>query len=187
MSSRNVVRFNTVHHEGSKGFLRTRPSNPQGERVSSGRSNNNVSSRPVSSRGFTLMEMLVVLAIIAAIAGLLGPRLLGTLDREAPKLAATQAKMLRSAVETFRLDVGRYPTQQEGLAALSTKPSDSAIAARWRGPYLDGELPLDPWKNAYQYAVPGANGQPFALYSLGVDGKRGGEGDNADIGILPAN
>jgi len=135
-------------------------------------------------RGFTLMEMLVVLAIIAAIAGLLGPRLLGTLDREAPKLAATQAKMLRSAVETFRLDVGRYPMQQEGLAALSTKPTDPTIAARWRGPYLDGDLPVDPWKNPYQYAVPGANGQPFALYSLGADGKRGGEGDGADIGTL---
>ncbi len=141
-----------------------------------------------NSAGFTLMEMLVVLAIIAAIMGLLGPRLLGTLDREAPKLAATQAKMLRSAVETFRLDVGRYPTTQEGLAALVTKPSESSIASRWRGPYLDGDaLPLDPWKNPYQYSVPGAGGQPFALYSMGSDGKRGGEGDAADIGILPAN
>ncbi len=140
-----------------------------------------------SQRGFTLMEMLVVLAIIAAIMGLLGPRLLGTLDREAPKIAATQAKLLRSAVETFRLDVGRYPTTQEGLAALVTKPSDTVIAARWRGPYLDGDIPLDPWKNPYQYSIPGAGGQPFALYSMGTDGKRGGEGDAADIGILPAN
>jgi general secretion pathway protein G len=137
--------------------------------------------------GFTLMEMLVVLAIIAAVMGLIGPRLLGTIDREAPKLAATQAKMLRGAVETFRLDVGRYPTQQEGLAALSTKPSDPTAASRWRGPYLDGDLPVDPWKNPYQYAIPGANNQAFALYSLGADGKRGGEGDAADIGVLPAN
>jgi general secretion pathway protein G len=140
-----------------------------------------------SQLGFTLMEMLVVLAIIAAVMGLIGPRLLGTIDREAPKLAATQAKMLRGAVETFRLDVGRYPTQQEGLAALSTKPSDPAAVSRWRGPYLDGELPVDPWKNPYQYAIPGANNQPFALYSLGADGKRGGEGDAADVGVLPAN
>ena len=133
------------------------------------------------------MELLVVLAIIAMIMGLIGPRLLGTIDRESPKIAATQVKMLQSAVETFRLDVGRYPTQQEGLAALSVKPADPAITARWRGPYLSGDLPVDPWKNAYQYSLPGANNQPFALYSLGTDGKRGGEGDDADIGVLPAN
>jgi general secretion pathway protein G len=135
--------------------------------------------------GFTLMEMLVVLAIIGLIVGMVGPRILGTVDREAPKIAATQSKLLRGAVENFRLDVGRYPSPQEGLAALITKPSDPSIAGRWRGPYTDGEIPLDPWKNPYQYAVPGANGQPFALYSMGSDGKRGGEGDAADIGIPP--
>ncbi|MCA3002422.1 MAG: type II secretion system major pseudopilin GspG [Rhodocyclaceae bacterium] len=135
--------------------------------------------------GFTLMEMLVVLAIIGLIVGMVGPRILGTVDREAPKIAATQAKLLRGAVENFRLDVGRYPTSQEGLGVLITKPSDPNIAVRWRGPYTDGDIPLDPWKNAYQYSTPGANNQPFALYSLGADGKRGGEGDASDIGILP--
>jgi general secretion pathway protein G len=137
--------------------------------------------------GFTLMEMLVVLAIIGLIVGMVGPRILGTVDREAPKIALTQTKLLRGAIENFRLDVGRYPTSQEGLAALTIKPSDSVIAGRWRGPYTDGEVPMDPWKNAYQYSVPGANGQPFALFSLGADGKRGGEGDAADIGVLPTN
>lgn len=140
-----------------------------------------------TSSGFTLMEMLVVLAIIGIIFGLVGPRILGTVDREAPKIALTQTKLLRGAIENFRLDVGRYPTAQEGLNALLVKPTDPNIAARWRGPYTDGEIPLDPWKNPYQYGVPGANGQPFALYSLGADGKRGGEGDAADVGILPAN
>jgi general secretion pathway protein G len=137
--------------------------------------------------GFTLMEMLVVLAIIGLIVGMVGPRILGTLDREAPKIAATQAKLLRGAIENFRLDVGRYPTTQEGLSALITKPADTSIAARWRGPYTDGDVPLDPWKTPYQYSVPGANGQPFALYSMGSDGRRGGEGDAADVGILPPN
>ncbi|MFN7734019.1 MAG: type II secretion system major pseudopilin GspG [Pirellula sp.] len=137
------------------------------------------------SLGFTLMEMLVVLAIIGMIVGLVGPRILGTVDREAPKLAATQAKLLRGAIENFRLDIGRYPTQLEGLAALIARPSDASIASRWRGPYLDGDLPLDPWKNPYIYSIPGAAGRPFALYSLGSDGKRGGEGDAADIGMLP--
>jgi general secretion pathway protein G len=139
------------------------------------------------SRGFTLMEMLVVLAIIGIIVGLVGPRILGTVDREAPKIALTQTKLLRGAIENFRLDVGRYPTAQEGLNALLVKPTDPNIGARWRGPYTDGEIPLDPWKNPYQYSVPGANGQPFALYSFGSDGKRGGEGDAADVGMLPAN
>jgi len=138
-----------------------------------------------ASSGFTLMEMLVVLAIIGLIVGLVGPRILGTVDREAPKIASTQTKLLRGAIENFRLDVGRYPTTQEGLAALITKPSDPLIASRWRGPYADGEVPLDPWKNPYQYSVPGANGQPFALFSMGSDGKRGGDGDAADIGMLP--
>ena len=137
--------------------------------------------------GFTLMEMLVVLAIIGLIVGMVGPRILGTVDREAPKIALTQTKLLRGAIENFRLDTGRYPTSQEGLGVLTTKPTESTAAARWRGPYTDGEVPQDPWKNSYQYSVPGVNGQPFALYSFGADGKRGGEGDAADIGILPAN
>ena len=138
-----------------------------------------------ASAGFTLMEMLVVLAIIGLIVGMVGPRILGTVDREAPKIALTQTKLLRGAVENFRLDVGRYPSTQEGLAALGTKPTDPVLAGRWRGPYTDGEIPLDPWKNPYQYSVPGANGQPFALYSMGADGKRGGDGDATDIGMLP--
>ncbi len=151
---------------------------------------NAITLPPVSARytkGFTLMEMLVVLAIIGMIVGLVGPRLLGVIDKKAPEIAATQVKLLRGSIETFRLDVGRYPTQQEGLVVLVAKPADTGAASRWRGPYTDGEIPVDPWKNPYQYAVPGAGGQPFALYSMGSDGKRGGEGDAADIGILPTN
>ncbi|MDN3920973.1 type II secretion system major pseudopilin GspG [Roseateles violae] len=138
------------------------------------------------SLGFTLLEMLVVLVIIGLLAGLVGPRLFSKVDQSKITAATTQVKMLRGAVESLRLDIGRYPTPEEGLALLSKAPADAAVAARWRGPYLDGALPEDPWAHPYQYAVPGADGQPFALYSMGADGKRGGTGDAADLGVLPA-
>lgn len=142
--------------------------------------------RVVDSRGFTLLEMLVVLVIIGLIAGLVGPRLFAKVDQSKVMTATTQVKMLRGAIENIRLDIGRYPTAEEGLSLLSKAPADAALASRWRGPYLDADVPLDPWQHPYQYAVPGANGQPFALYSLGADGKAGGDGDAADIGVLPA-
>ncbi len=135
--------------------------------------------------GFTLIEMLVVMVIIGLLAGLVGPRLFSKVDQSRVQTAQAQVKMLRGAVESLRLDIGRYPTEDEGLGLLSKPPADPALAARWRGPYLEDALPLDPWQHAYQYSLPGADGQPFALYSLGADGKRGGEGDDRDIGILP--
>lgn len=146
------------------------------------------SARPGTARvaGFTLLEMLVVLMIIGLIAGLVGPRLFSKVDQSKITAAETQIKILRSALENIRLDIGRYPTQEEGLGLLSKAPIDAALAPRWRGPYLDDVVPLDPWNNAYQYGTSGANGQPFALYSLGADGKPGGEGDARDLGILPA-
>jgi general secretion pathway protein G len=141
--------------------------------------------RAPKAAGFTLLEMLVVLVIIGLLAGLVGPRLFSKVDQSKVTTAQTQVKLLRGAIENIRLDVGRYPTAEEGLSLLSKAPADAALAGRWRGPYLDDAVPLDPWGNAYQYSVPGANGQGFALYSLGSDGKRGGEGDAKDIGILP--
>jgi len=140
-----------------------------------------------SSRGFTLLEMLVVLAIIGLIAGLVGPRLFRNVDRSRVTAATTQIKLLRGAVENLRLDIGRYPTAQEGLSLLNKPPADPALASRWRGPYLDETVPQDPWSKAYQYSLPGRDGQPFALYSLGADGQPGGEGEAQDIGVLPPN
>lgn len=135
--------------------------------------------------GFTLIEMLVVLVIIGMLAGLVGPKLFGRVDSSKVKTAEVQVKMFKGSLETFRLDVGRFPTPAEGLLALNTAPSEERAKARWRGPYLDQEVPMDPWGNPYVYSLPGTNNQPFALYSLGGDGKRGGEGTDADVGQLP--
>ena len=135
--------------------------------------------------GFTLIEMLVVMVLIGLLAGLVGPKLFGKVDSSKVQTAAAQVKMVKGSLETFRLDVGRFPTQAEGLGVLNRAPADERAKARWRGPYLDQDLPPDPWDSPYVYSLPGANGQPFALYSLGSDGKRGGEGNDADVGLLP--
>lgn len=140
---------------------------------------------PAKSAGFSLLEMLVVLVIIGLIASLVGPRLFSRVDSSKVQVADTQARMLRGAVETYRLEVGRLPGEDEGLDVLSSPPADERLRARWRGPYLDETVPLDPWGNPYEYSIPGRDGMPFALYSLGADGARGGEGNDADIGFLP--
>ena len=138
------------------------------------------------NRGFTLLEILVVLVIVGLLIGLVGPRLFGRADAAKVQTTQAQIKLLRGALETVRMDIGRYPTQAEGLAVLTTAPADPIVAARWRGPYLDDALPADPWGAPYRYAVPGPAGQPFGIYSYGADGKPGGEGTDADIGAVPA-
>lgn len=134
--------------------------------------------------GFTLIEILVVLVIIGLLAGLVGPRLFSKVDSSKATTAQTQVKMLKTALQTFRLDLGRYPTTEEGLEALVSRP-EAPDAHLWAGPYLDEALPLDPWGNAYQYSAEPAAGQQFTLFSLGADGERGGEGVAADVGYLP--
>jgi general secretion pathway protein G len=138
-----------------------------------------------TTRGFTLLELLVVLVIIGLLAGLVGPRLFSRLDASKVQTADTQVKMLRSAVRTLQLDLGRLPTEQEGLNLLSSPPADAREAGLWRGPYLEDRLPQDPWGQPYQYGLQGQDSQPFALWSFGADGKPGGTGDAADIGVLP--
>lgn len=137
------------------------------------------------STGFTLLEMIVVLVIIGLIMGLVGPRLFSQADKAKVQTAETQVRMLKGALETMRLDIGRFPTEQEGLQALVTRPVDERIAPRWEGPYLDDGVPNDPWGNPYRYApVPSAS-QPITLYSTGANGQNGGEGYDADVGYLP--
>ncbi|MFK5970073.1 MAG: type II secretion system major pseudopilin GspG [Candidatus Marithrix sp.] len=137
------------------------------------------------NKGFTLLEMLVVLVIIGMLAGLVGPELLGNVDGAKVKTAEAQIKMLKGAVITLRLDIGRVPTNEEGLALLKMPPIDENLKQFWKGPYLEEDLPLDPWHNSYQYSIPGADNRSFALYSLGADGKLGGSDYDTDLGYLP--
>lgn len=136
--------------------------------------------------GFTLLEMIVVLVIIGLIMGLVGPRLFGQADKAKVQTATTQIKMLGGALQTLRLDIGRLPTAEEGLSILVTAPSEPRAAKAWSGPYIDDALPSDPWGNPYQYAPMPSGAQPYSLYSLGADGKPGGEALDADIGHKPA-
>jgi general secretion pathway protein G len=146
------------------------------------------SLRPTPRRitGFTLLEMIVVLVIIGLIMGLVGPRLFSQADKAKVQTAQTQVRMLRGALETMRLDLGRFPTQEEGLALLGSAPSDPAVAQRWQGPYLEDGVPLDPWGNPYQYSPRPSGSHSFTLYSYGADGQPGGEGFDADVGQLPS-
>ncbi|MDB5947216.1 MAG: gspG [Ramlibacter sp.] len=130
-----------------------------------------------ASAGFTLVELLVVLAILTLLAGLVGPRVLGQLGGAKSKTAAVQIADIEKAMELFKLDVGRFPTTEEGLDALARKPP--TVSSGWSGPYLKGSLPMDPWGKPYHYQL--APDGAVEIMSLGADGAAGGEGENADI------
>ena len=131
--------------------------------------------------GYSLLEVLIVLTIIALIAALVGPRLMAQLDRSKVTAAHVQMRALQSALETMRLDLGRYPSTEEGLALLVSPPRGRGAEA-WQGPYLDGAVPADPWGGAYVYQAPDADFERPHLMSLGSDGEEGGTGLAADIG-----
>lgn len=128
--------------------------------------------------GFTLIEIMVVMAIIAMLAAMVGPRLIGSQAKAQKQAARAQIEMFGTALDMFRLDVGRYPTSQEGLQALRQPVGGTS---RWDGPYLQKEVPNDPWDNPYVYRSPGQGGRPYDLASYGPDGAPGGEGDGADV------
>lgn len=117
------------------------------------------------------------MVIIGLLAGFVGPRLFGQIAKSEAKVARAQIEALGKALDQYRIDVGRYPTTQQGLAALNQRPEGEA---RWSGPYLAKPVPVDPWGRAYLYRSPGEHGE-FDLSSLGSDGKPGGEGDAAEI------
>jgi len=137
------------------------------------------------SAGFTMIELLVVLVIIGLLAGLVGPQMFGKVDVAKVKTVETQLKMFKGALQTYRLDVGRYPLTEDGLAALTKKPTSGRAANSWQGPYLDEHAPADPWGTPYQYKKEPSGLQGFTLYSFGADGKLGGTELDADLGYLP--
>ena len=128
--------------------------------------------------GFTLIEIMVVMVIIGLLMALVGPNLIGRSEKAKSQAAAMQIERLGTVLDTFRLDVGRYPTTQEGLQVLVQRPMG---VDRWDGPYLNKGVPKDPWDRPYFYRSPGEAGRPYDLYSLGADGAPGGTDNNRDI------
>lgn len=136
-----------------------------------------------SERGFTLIEILIAIVIIAAFASIIGPELFNQVGKSNQTAAANQLDVFKIALNNYRLDNGVYPSTEQGLKALIEEPKIQPLPRNWAGPYLERkEIPLDPWGNEYQYRYPGVhNTHSYDLWSYGRDGKEGGTGEDADI------
>jgi len=130
-----------------------------------------------SDMGFSLMELLIVMVILALIASLVGPQLFKNIGKSERKAAKAQISLFETGLDIYRLDVGKFPTTEQGLRALREKPDG---VKRWDGPYLKKDVPPDPWGNPFVYEFPGKHGD-YDILSLGADGSHGGEDDNKDI------
>lgn len=136
----------------------------------------------MNERGLTLIEVMVVIIVLGLLAGLVGPRILGRVSEARSATARTQIELLGVALDSYRLDTGRYPTTEQGLDALRERPTREPVPRDWRGPYLQREVPLDPWDRPYIYVSPGdVNPEAYDLSSHGRDGAPGGEGEDADV------
>ena len=135
------------------------------------------------SRGFTLIELMVVIVILGILAGLVLPRFMGRTEEAKKTKAKLQIENLEAALKLYKLDNGMYPGTEQGLDSLVQRPATGAVPKNWReGGYLEkGKIPMDPWGRPYVYISPGVKNKDFDLKSLGADGEEGGEGDNADI------
>ncbi|MBI4520798.1 MAG: type II secretion system major pseudopilin GspG [Gemmatimonadetes bacterium] len=133
--------------------------------------------------GLTLLELVVVITVLGLLAGLVGIQIFGRVSEAKTTTARTQIELLSTALDSYRLDNGVYPTTEQGLAALREKPARGPVPPNWRGPYLRRAVPLDPWERPYVYRYPGErNPSMFDLLSYGRDGRPGGEGEDADLG-----
>ncbi len=129
------------------------------------------------NQGFTLLELLVVMVIIGLLAGYVGPKYFEQIGKSETKTARAQVDSLGKALDQYRIDVGQYPTTEQGLAALNKSPNN---LAKWSGPYLAKTIPIDPWGASYQYKSPGEHGE-YDLYSFGKDGQQGGTKESVDV------
>ena len=131
----------------------------------------------LNNKGFTLIELLVVMIILGLLAALVGPKFFKHVGGAKVKSAKSQIELFGTALDIMRLDIGRYPTTEEGLKALRENPG----LDRWDGPYFPKNVPKDPWQREYIYAYPGENGMEYDLYSYGGDGALGGTGEDQDV------
>lgn len=129
-------------------------------------------------RGFTLLELLVVIVIIGLLSAFVAPRYFGQIGRSKAQIARAQISAIEQALDQYRIDTGHYPSTEAGLGALVARPAGEAA---WQGAYLKKGLPPDPWGHAYRYSMPGSDEREYDLSSLGADGKAGGDGEDADI------